>query len=281
MQAWWRGDLRHLRRFARDPRATQRYTPPSTPRIASGGPPPHALRAQGGKGWLDAAPSCASCSSARPRRPRRLDPPARLPSYEQARATGAPSEAWLKGRDGRLLQTVRIDFAVRRLPWVPLERISPSLREAVVAAEDRHFRAMAASTGAPSPARPGRPFAAGRRAARAPSRCSSPASSRRSSAGRAPARSATSSARPAPPARSRPSGARTRSSKPISTSPPSAARPRGSAAAVARPVRPGARRARAARMRCSSPPCCPRRRRRPRRSPAAPAGSGGSATAPR
>jgi penicillin-binding protein 1C len=34
---------------------------------------------------------------------------------------------------------VRIDFAVRRLPWVPLEHISPSLREAVVAAEDRHF----------------------------------------------------------------------------------------------------------------------------------------------
>jgi penicillin-binding protein 1C len=65
-------------------------------------------------------------------------PPA-LPSYEHARSEWRASEAWLKARDGRLLQTVRIDFAVRRLPWVPLERISPSLREAVVAAEDRHF----------------------------------------------------------------------------------------------------------------------------------------------
>ena len=52
---------------------------------------------------------------------------------------GAPSEAWLKDRDGRLLQTVRIDFAVRRLDWVPLARIAPSVREAVVASEDKRF----------------------------------------------------------------------------------------------------------------------------------------------
>lgn len=65
--------------------------------------------------------------------------PPHLPSYEEARSEWRASEAWLKGRDGRLLQTVRIDFAVRRLEWVPLERISLSLREAVVASEDRHF----------------------------------------------------------------------------------------------------------------------------------------------
>jgi penicillin-binding protein 1C len=65
-------------------------------------------------------------------------PPA-LPSYARARADWRASEAWLRGRDGRLLQTVRIDFAVRRLGWVPLERIAPSLREAVVESEDRHF----------------------------------------------------------------------------------------------------------------------------------------------
>ncbi|HYD99342.1 MAG TPA: transglycosylase domain-containing protein, partial [Alphaproteobacteria bacterium] len=65
-------------------------------------------------------------------------PPA-LPDYEQVRRDWRASEAWLRGRDGRLLQTVRIDFAVRRLEWVPLERVSPSLREAVVASEDRHF----------------------------------------------------------------------------------------------------------------------------------------------
>ncbi len=66
-------------------------------------------------------------------------PPA-LPTYEAARSGWRASEAWLEGRDGRRLQTVRIDFAVRRLEWVPLERISPLLREAVVASEDRHFR---------------------------------------------------------------------------------------------------------------------------------------------
>ncbi|MET1112574.1 MAG: penicillin-binding protein 1C [Allosphingosinicella sp.] len=67
--------------------------------------------------------------------------PPDLPGFEQARGEWRASEAWLRGRDGRLLQTVRIDFAVRRLDWVPLERIAPSLRESVIASEDRHFAA--------------------------------------------------------------------------------------------------------------------------------------------
>jgi penicillin-binding protein 1C len=65
-------------------------------------------------------------------------PPA-IPGFEQARGEWRASEAWLRGRDGRLLQTVRVDFAVRRLDWVPLERIAPSLRQAVIDSEDRHF----------------------------------------------------------------------------------------------------------------------------------------------
>lgn len=65
--------------------------------------------------------------------------PPLMPSYAEARAAWRPSEAWLKDRDGRLLQTVRIDFAVRRLDWVPLARIAPGVREAVVASEDRRF----------------------------------------------------------------------------------------------------------------------------------------------
>jgi penicillin-binding protein 1C len=65
-------------------------------------------------------------------------PPA-MPSYEEARAAWHPSEAWLRDRDGRLLQTVRIDFAVRRLDWVRLARVAPSVRAAVVASEDRRF----------------------------------------------------------------------------------------------------------------------------------------------
>ena len=65
--------------------------------------------------------------------------PPSLPSYADIRTGWRSSEAWLRDRDGRLLDTVRVDFAVRRLPWVPLERISPALREVVVSAEDRRF----------------------------------------------------------------------------------------------------------------------------------------------
>ena len=63
-----------------------------------------------------------------------------LPDFERVRADWRASEAWLRSRDGRLLQTVRIDFEVRRLGWVPLGRIAPTLQEAVIAAEDRRFR---------------------------------------------------------------------------------------------------------------------------------------------
>jgi penicillin-binding protein 1C len=65
-------------------------------------------------------------------------PPA-TPSYAEVRAGWRSSEAWLRDRDGRLLETVRIDFAVRRLGWVPLDRVAPAVRGAVVAAEDRRF----------------------------------------------------------------------------------------------------------------------------------------------
>jgi penicillin-binding protein 1C len=65
--------------------------------------------------------------------------PPTMPSYAQTRDGWRASEAWLRDRNGRLVQTVRIDFAVRRLEWVPLERISPAVRAAVVAAEDRRF----------------------------------------------------------------------------------------------------------------------------------------------
>jgi penicillin-binding protein 1C len=66
-----------------------------------------------------------------------LPPP--MPSYAEARAAWRPSEAWLQDRHGRLLETVRIDFAVRRLDWVPLGAIAPAVREAVIASEDRRF----------------------------------------------------------------------------------------------------------------------------------------------
>ncbi|HEY0414222.1 MAG TPA: penicillin-binding protein 1C [Allosphingosinicella sp.] len=66
-------------------------------------------------------------------------PPA-LPAYAETRQGWRASEAWLRDRNGRLLQTVRIDFAVRRLEWVPLDHVALSVREAVIASEDRRFR---------------------------------------------------------------------------------------------------------------------------------------------
>ena len=65
-------------------------------------------------------------------------PPA-MPSYADTRGQWRASEAWLRDRHGQLIETIRVDFAVRRLAWVPLEHISPTLREAVVEAEDKRF----------------------------------------------------------------------------------------------------------------------------------------------
>ncbi len=61
------------------------------------------------------------------------------PAYAQARAGWQPSEAWLYDREGRLLDRLRVDFKARRLGWTPLDEVSPAMREAVVAAEDRRF----------------------------------------------------------------------------------------------------------------------------------------------
>ena len=66
--------------------------------------------------------------------------PPLLPSYAQARAGFRPSEAWLYDRHGRLLDSMRVDFEARRLAWVPLDQVSPAVREAIIAVEDRRFR---------------------------------------------------------------------------------------------------------------------------------------------
>ncbi|ALJ15714.1 penicillin-binding protein 1C [Sphingopyxis macrogoltabida] len=65
-------------------------------------------------------------------------PPA-MPAYESVRAHWQPSEAWLYDRDGRLLDSERVNFERRRLAWVPLKDISPAVRDAVVQSEDRRF----------------------------------------------------------------------------------------------------------------------------------------------
>ncbi len=68
----------------------------------------------------------------------RTSPPP-VPDFPALRQQFAPSEAWLYDRDGRLLDAVRVDFAMRRLGWVPRDAISPALVDTLVAAEDRRF----------------------------------------------------------------------------------------------------------------------------------------------
>ena len=68
-----------------------------------------------------------------------LTRPPTMPAYETVRADWKPSEAWLYDRDGRLLDSERVDFERRRLAWVPLKDISPDVRNTVVAAEDHRF----------------------------------------------------------------------------------------------------------------------------------------------
>ena len=65
--------------------------------------------------------------------------PPSMPSYADTRGEWRASEAWLRDRNGRLLDTIRIDFEVRRLDWVPLDRVAPAVRDAVVRSEDKRF----------------------------------------------------------------------------------------------------------------------------------------------
>ncbi|WP_312026615.1 transglycosylase domain-containing protein [Sphingomonas sp. J315] len=67
-----------------------------------------------------------------------LPPP--LPSHRTTVAGWKPSEAWLYDREGRLLDSSRVDFQARRLAWTPLDKISPEAVTAIAQAEDRRFR---------------------------------------------------------------------------------------------------------------------------------------------
>ncbi len=66
--------------------------------------------------------------------------PPLLPSHARVVAGWAPSEAWLYDRNGRLIDSQRVNFAARRLEWVPLPEMAKALPESVIAAEDRRFR---------------------------------------------------------------------------------------------------------------------------------------------
>ncbi|MBX3563079.1 MAG: penicillin-binding protein 1C [Sphingomonas sp.] len=66
-------------------------------------------------------------------------PPA-MPGYAAVRGHWQASEAWLYDRNGRLIDSTRVDYRARRLAWVKLEDVSQVARDVLVAAEDRRFR---------------------------------------------------------------------------------------------------------------------------------------------
>ena len=61
------------------------------------------------------------------------------PSFEQVRGAYRSSETVLLDRHGQPVQVVRTDLHARRGAWVPLARVSPALRAAVIASEDQRF----------------------------------------------------------------------------------------------------------------------------------------------
>ena len=62
-----------------------------------------------------------------------------MPSFQEVRSAYTESDAWLLARDGRPLQSRRIDMSERRLPWTRIEEVSPALLRALLASEDRMF----------------------------------------------------------------------------------------------------------------------------------------------
>ena len=57
----------------------------------------------------------------------------------RARGAIAPSDLLLLDRHGEVIHEVRTDPRRRRLGWTPLDEVSPALRSAVLASEDRRF----------------------------------------------------------------------------------------------------------------------------------------------
>ena len=64
---------------------------------------------------------------------------AAVPTPQEVKAAWRPSDATLLDRHGETIATVRVDMAGRRLAWVALDDISPTLGRAVLQAEDQRF----------------------------------------------------------------------------------------------------------------------------------------------
>jgi len=66
---------------------------------------------------------------------------AAVPTPQDAKAAWRSSDATLLDRHGETIATVRVDLSGRRLGWVALDDISPTLGRAVLQAEDQRFMA--------------------------------------------------------------------------------------------------------------------------------------------
>jgi len=66
-------------------------------------------------------------------------PPVFAPSFAEVKARHRASDLALLDRHGEVIHERRIDPRWRRLAWTPLDEISPAVRAAVLAAEDRRF----------------------------------------------------------------------------------------------------------------------------------------------
>ena len=64
---------------------------------------------------------------------------AAVPTPQEVKAAWRSSDTTLLDRHGEILATVRVDMAGRRLGWVALDDISPTLGRAVLQAEDQRF----------------------------------------------------------------------------------------------------------------------------------------------
>ena len=61
------------------------------------------------------------------------------PTFLEVKKDYAASDALLLDRNGAVLQAVRMDKKVLRLPWVALDDLSLAMRDTLVLAEDKHF----------------------------------------------------------------------------------------------------------------------------------------------
>ncbi len=63
------------------------------------------------------------------------------PTFAEVKAAYRASDTVLLDRHGVPIQSVRTDFKVRRADWVPLQAVSPALRQALLLSEDQRFYA--------------------------------------------------------------------------------------------------------------------------------------------